>query len=214
MKKLIGTLIVVTLLTGCAARQNATTGENETSRATLGALGGAVAGALAGAATGKKNGALFGAAGGAAIGGGAGYYFDQQEAALRDVLLDSGVQVKRIGESELQLIMAQGIGFDTGRYDLSVNIFATLNGVANILNEYAKSSLIISGHTDSVGSAESNLTLSERRAESVASYLIRRNVKSGRLITRGYGERRPIASNETVAGRAVNRRVEIQIIAN
>jgi outer membrane protein OmpA-like peptidoglycan-associated protein len=214
MKKLISILIIVAFLTGCVARQNATTGEEETNRAAIGALGGAVAGALAGAATGKKNAVLIGAASGAAIGGGVGYYFDQQEAALRDELLDSGVQVKRIGENELQLVMAQGIGFATGSYNLSSSIYSTLNGVAKILNEYPKSSLKISGHTDSVGSSESNMTLSERRAESVANYLIRQGVKSGRLTTFGYGERRPIASNESAAGRAANRRVEINIIAN
>ena len=214
MKKSISALMVVALLTGCVARQNATTGEQETNRSAIGAFGGAVAGALAGAATGKKNAALIGAVGGAAIGGGIGYYFDQQEAALRQELLDSGVQVKRVSENELQLIMAQGIGFETGSYQLSASIFSTLNGVAKVLNEYPKSSLRIIGHTDSVGSSESNLTLSERRAESVGNYLVRQNVKSGRLTTLGYGERRPLANNETAAGRAANRRVEISITAN
>jgi outer membrane protein OmpA-like peptidoglycan-associated protein len=214
MKKTISALMVVALLTGCVTRQNATTGEEEMNTASKAALGGAVAGAIAGAATGKKNAALFGALGGAAIGGGIGYYFDQQEAALRKELLDSGVQVKRVGENELQLIMAHGIGFETGSYQLSNSIYSTLNGVAKVLNEYPKSSLIIAGHTDSVGSAESNLTLSERRAESVAAYLIQQNVKSGRLSTVGYGERRPIATNDTTAGRSANRRVEIRITAN
>ncbi|MFT6905148.1 MAG: outer membrane protein OmpA-like peptidoglycan-associated protein [Oleiphilaceae bacterium] len=213
-KKSIGALILVTLLTGCTTRQNATTGESEMNTATKSAIGGAIAGALVGAATGKKNGAIFGAVGGAAIGGGVGYYFDQQEAALRQELLNSGVQVIRIGENELQLIMARGIGFDTGRYNLSNSILSTLNGVAKVINEYPQSSLVILGHTDSVGSSESNLTLSERRAESVADYLIRQNVKSGRLRTSGYGERRPIATNNTAAGRLANRRVEINITAN
>ncbi len=165
--------MLLALLTGCVTRQNATTGEKETNRTTMAAVGGAITGALAGAATGKKNGAL----GGAAIGGGIGYYFDQQEAALRKELLDSGVQVIRVGENELQLIMARGIGLETGSYQLSGSIFPTLNGVAKILNEYPKSSLRIIGHTDSVGSSESNLTLYERRAESVGNYLIRQNVK-------------------------------------
>jgi len=212
--KSIMALMLVTLLTGCVNRQNATTGEQEMNTATKSAFGGAIAGALAGAATGKKNGAVFGALGGAAIGGGVGYYFDQQEAALREELLNSGVQVRRVGENELQLIMAHGIGFDTARYNLSGSIYQTLNAVAKILNEYPKSSLRIIGHTDSVGSSESNLTLSERRAESVGDYLIRQNVKSGRLSTSGYGERRPIATNGTAAGRAANRRVEINILAN
>jgi len=213
-KKSIVALMLVTLLSGCVNRQNATTGEQEMNTATKSAFGGAIAGALAGAATGKKNGAIFGALGGAAIGGGIGYYFDQQEAALREELLNSGVQIRRVGENELQLIMAHGIGFDSGRYNLSGRIFQTLNAIAKILNEYPKSSLRIIGHTDSVGSSESNLTLSERRAESVGDYLIRQNVKSGRLNTLGYGERRPIATNDTAAGRTGNRRVEINIIAN
>ena len=213
MKKTLTAIMIIAALTGCA-RQNATTGEQETNTATKSAIGGAIAGALIGASTGKKNAALFGALGGAAIGGGIGHYFDRQEEELRQELIGSGVQVKRVGENELQLIMAKGIGFQTGGYNLSGDIYSSLNSVAKILNEYPKSSLRIIGHTDSVGSAESNLTLSEERAESVSEYLNKRGIKSGRLSTRGYGERRPIASNETKSGRAANRRVEISITAN
>jgi len=214
VKKRISVLLISTLLMGCATRQNATTGEEETNSTTIGLLSGAVTGALAGVATGKKNGALFGAVGGAAIGGGVGYYFDQQEAALREELLNSGVQVQRVGENELQLIMAKGIGFDSGQYQLNSSIHSTLNGVAKVLNEYSDTSLQIMGHTDSVGDADSNLTLSERRAESVGNYLMSQNVKSGRLTTLGYGERRPIATNINKEGRAANRRVEIRILSN
>lgn len=213
MKKSITALMIVAALTGCA-RQNATTGAEETNTATKAAVGGAIAGAILGAASGKKNAAVFGALGGAAIGGGIGHYFDRQEEALRQELLNSGVQVKRVGENELQLIMAKGIGFQTAGYNLSSSIYPSLNGVAKVLNEYSESSLRIAGHTDSVGSAESNLTLSERRAEAVNDYLVQRGINSGRLSTRGYGERRPIAGNETAAGRAANRRVEIIITAN
>ncbi|CAM2773722.1 OmpA family protein [Moritella viscosa] len=213
MKKTITAVMIVAALSGCA-RQNATTGEDETNTATKSAIGGAIAGALIGAATGKKNAAIYGAVGGAAIGGGIGYYFDRQEEELRQELTGSGVQVKRVGENELQLIMAKGIGFKTAGYNLSGDIHSSLNSVAKILNEYPKSSLRIVGHTDSIGSAESNLTLSEERAESVSEYLNKRGIKSGRLSTRGYGERRPIASNMTKDGRAANRRVEITITAN
>lgn len=213
MKKTITAMMIVAALTGCA-RQNATTGEEETNTATKGALGGAIAGALIGASTGKKNGAVYGALGGAAVGGGVGYYFDRQEEALRKELTDSGVQVKRVGENELQLVMAKGIGFQTGGRNLSGDIYDSLNSVAKVLGEYPDSSLRIIGHTDSVGSSESNLTLSEDRADSVSAYLSKQGIKSGRLSTRGYGERRPIASNNTKAGRASNRRVEIQILAN
>ena len=213
MKKTLTAIMIIAALTGCA-RQNATTGEQETNTATKSAIGVAIAGALIVASICKKNAALFGSLGGAAIGGGIGHYFDRQEEELRQELIGSGVQVKRVGENELQLIMAKGIGFQTGGYNLSGDIYSSLNSVAKILNEYPKSSLRIIGHTDSVGSAESNLTLSEERAESVSEYLNKRGIKSGRLSTRGYGERRPIASNETKSGRAANRRVEISITAN
>lgn len=206
-------LLLTSMLFACT-RQNASTGETETNTATKAALGGAIAGALAGAATGKKNGAVFGALGGAAIGGGVGYYFDQQEAALRKELVDSGVQVKRVGENELQLIMSQGIGFKSAGYNLTGSIFSSLDGVAKVLNEYPKSSLVVSGHTDSIGAAEGNMTLSERRAESVQGYLVKQGIKSGRISTVGYGERRPIASNMNKEGRRSNRRVEISITAN
>ena len=105
MKKTLTAIMIIAALTGCA-RQNATTGEQETNTATKSAIGGAIAGALIGASTGKKNAALFGALGGAAIGGGIGHYFDRQEEELRQELIGSGVQVKRVGENELQLIMA------------------------------------------------------------------------------------------------------------
>jgi len=68
------------------------------------------------------------------------------------------------GENELQLIMSQGIGFKSAEYNLTGSIFSSLDGVAKVLNEYRKSSLVVSGHTDSIGAAEGNMTLSERRA--------------------------------------------------
>lgn len=212
MKKLIPVLIIGAVITGCA-RQSATTGEQEMSTTAKGAIGGAVTGAIIGAAAGDKKGAIYGALGGAAIGAGVGNYFDRQEEALRQELLNSGVQVKRISENELQLVMARGIGFQSGQYALDSSIFSTLNGVAKVLQEYPDTTLQIIGHTDSTGGNELNQVLSERRAESVGSYLNQQGVKSGRLSTRGYGERRPIADNKTASGRAVNRRVEIYITA-
>lgn len=213
MKKLTLALAVAIALTGCQAtqRQNATTGEAETNSATKGALIGAIGGAVAGAATGKKNGALFGALGGAAIGGGVGYYFDQQEAALRAELKSSGVQVKRVGENQLVLIMENGIGFQSASYALDPSIYPTLNGIAKILVEYPETSLTIEGHTDSTGSDVTNQTLSEQRAESVRAQLISQGVAGGRANARGFGERYPICDNSTKQGRACNRRVEIKI---
>ncbi|MGY3687308.1 OmpA family protein [Vibrio coralliilyticus] len=219
MKKMTLALAVAIALSGCQAtqRQNATTGESETNSATKGALLGALAGAAVGLATGddateRRQHALIGAAGGAAVGGGVGYYFDQQEAALRKELLDSGVQVERVGENQLMLRMENGIGFQTGSYNLDPSIHNTLRGVAKILVEYPDTSLVIEGHTDSTGSDTTNQVLSERRAESVRSYLISQGVASGRAIARGNGERFPLCTNNTSEGRACNRRVEIKIL--
>ncbi|MEZ9544139.1 OmpA family protein [Vibrio sp. 10N.222.52.C3] len=214
VKKITLALALTIALTGCQAtqRQNATTGESEANSATQGALIGALAGAVAGAATGdsKDRGkrALIGAAGGAAVGG-IGYYFDRQEAALREELMNSGVQVERVGENQLLLRLENGIGFDSGSYALESSIHNTLRGVARILVEYPDTSLVIEGHTDS---ESTNQILSERRAESVRAFLISQDVAAGRAIARGNGERYPLCDNNTSQGRACNRRVEIQIL--
>ncbi|WP_423229083.1 OmpA family protein [Vibrio vulnificus] len=218
LKKVSIALAILLTLSGCQAtqRQNATTGESETNSATKGALIGAIAGAVAGAATGDKKDrgkrALIGAAGGAAIGGGVGYYFDQQEKALREALLNSGVQVERVGENQLLLRLENGIGFSSSSYALDSSIHNTLKGVAQILVEYPDTSLVIDGYTDSTGNDASNQILSERRAESVRSFLISQNVAAGRAVARGNGERYPLCTNSTAEGRACNRRVEIQIL--
>ncbi|HDY7867374.1 TPA: OmpA family protein [Vibrio vulnificus] len=218
MKKVSIALAILLTLSGCQAtqRQNATTGESETNSATKGALIGAIAGAVAGAATGDKKDrgkrALIGAAGGAAIGGGVGYYFDQQEKALREALLNSGVQVERVGENQLLLRLENGIGFSSSSYALDSSIHNTLKGVAQILVEYPDTSLVIDGFTDSTGNDASNQILSERRAESVRNFLISQNVAAGRAVARGNGERYPLCTNSTAEGRACNRRVEIQIL--
>nr|WP_176288342.1 OmpA family protein [Vibrio sp. JPW-9-11-11] len=219
VKKMTLALVVAIALSGCQAtqRQNATTGETETNSTTQGALIGAIAGAAVGLATGddakeRRQRALVGAAGGAAVGGGIGYYFDQQEAALRKELLDSGVQVERVGENQLLLRLENGIGFQTNSYQLDSSIHKTLRGVARILVEYPDTSLVIDGHTDSTGSDTTNQVLSERRAEAVRSYLVGQGVAAGRAIARGNGERYPLCTNSTANGRACNRRVEIQIL--
>ncbi len=212
-------LAAVVALSGCQAtqRQNATTGETETNATTKGALLGVLAGAAVGLATGddakeRRKHALIGAAGGAAVGGGIGYDFDQQEAELRKALLDSGVQVVRVGENQLMLRMENGIGFTSNSYQLDSYIHKTLRGVARILVEYPDTSLVIEGHTDSTGSDTTNQVLSEKRAESVRSFLLSQGVAAGRAIARGNGERFPLCSNNTAEGRACNRRVEIQIL--
>jgi outer membrane protein OmpA-like peptidoglycan-associated protein len=103
--------------------------------------------------------------------------------------------------------------FDTGRAELKGGAVSNLARLAAFLNQYQDRTVAIEGHTDSVGSEESNLGLSQRRADSVKSYLVHQGVGTLRLTSAGMGEDTPIASNESAAGRQQNRRVEV-IIAN
>lgn len=213
--KKIAVVVGLVTLAGCQAtqRQNATTGEYETNSATKGAVIGAIAGTAVGIASGGDGrGILLGAASGAALGGGAGYYFDQQEKALRQELLNSGVQVERIGDNQLVLRLENGIGFNSNSYALNNSINNSLKGVARILVEYPDTSLVIEGFTDSSGDAQYNQELSEKRAEQVRSFLVSQDVAAGRAVARGNGERFPICANSTPEGRKCNRRVEIKIL--
>lgn len=213
---LLYTAIIPTFLFGCQAtqRHNATTGELEINSASKGALVGALAGAAVGASVGNSSDALKGAAIGGLAGVGIGRYFDKQEAKLRQQLINSGVQVKRVANDEIQLVMENGIGFSSSSYLLQNTIYSTLNGVADVLQQYPNSKLEIIGHTDSQGDSTSNQTLSEQRAQSVANYLVNQNIAKSKISTKGYGESTPLCDNTTEKGRACNRRVEINISAS
>lgn len=187
------------------------TGERTTSNTAKGAGIGAVTGAIAGVlAKDSSEGAIAGAVGGAAIGGGVGYYMDRQEAKLRQKLRDSGVQVQREGKN-IRLIMPGNITFATGRSEVRSEFYSVLNGVTEVLREFDKTRIVVSGHTDSTGSAELNQTLSEQRAGSVKSYLVSQGIAPERVSAYGYGFRRPVASNDTAEGRQQNRRVELEL---
>lgn len=191
------------------------TGEEKVSNTGKGAGVGAVTGAVIGAATSSKKdrgkGALIGATAGAAIGGGVGYYMDTQEKKLRQQLEGTGVRVQRVGDS-IKLIMPGNITFAVGSEQIAPDFYDVLNSVALVLREYDKTAIDIKGYTDSTGSFEFNQSLSERRAESVARYLINQQITPGRVRTAGYGPRYPIADNGSEAGRSQNRRVEIDLV--
>jgi len=193
---------------------NPYTGEQQTSKLAIGAGIGAASGALIGALTAKdknkRKHALIGAGVGAVAGGSVGYYMDVQEANLRRELQSTGVSVTRNGDS-IVLNMPGNVTFASGSYDLRPEFHTVLNSVAKVLNKYNKTVLDVIGHTDSVGNDSDNQVLSENRANSVAIYLTSQNVLSQRILTAGYGESQPIASNSTDEGRAQNRRVTIQM---
>jgi outer membrane protein OmpA-like peptidoglycan-associated protein len=211
VRKGVLSAIAVALIAGCTT--NPYTGERQTSKAVKGAGIGALAGAAVGALTGgdskahRKN-ALIGAGVGALAGGAVGGYMDQQEAKLRQQLQGSGVSVTRNG-SEIVLNMPGNITFNTGSADLNANFFGVLDSVSAVVKEYNKTIIDVSGHTDNVGSDQSNMSLSQRRASTVGSYLESKGVQQQRIATTGYGETHPIASNDTAEGRAQNRRVEL-----
>ena len=191
------------------------TGEKKTSNASIGAGIGALAGAVIGAATGKdakdrRKRALIGAGVGGLTGAGVGAYMDAQEAKLRQKLAGTGVSVTRQGDN-IVLNMPGNITFQTGSADLNANFFKVLDGVGMVVKEYDKTLVVIEGHTDSVGSDDANQSLSERRASAVSNYLGSKGINSQRVLTAGFGEARPVASNDDDSGRSQNRRVEVRL---
>lgn len=214
MKKLVSMCAIVALVAGCTT-VNPYTGQTQTSKAVWGTAIGAATGAATGAlvAGNSGKGALVGGLAGAALGAGTGYYLDVQAAELRQELASTGVQVVESDDS-IRLIMPGNITFRTDSADINSNFYPVLNSVAKVLNKYSNSTVLVSGHTDSTGSADYNLTLSKSRAQSVAAYLQGQGVKSSRFEVIGMGSSNPIASNSDAAGRAQNRRVEIKIIPN
>ena len=192
------------------------TREEQTSKATKGALIGAAAGAVVGLITGddaleRRQHALIGAGIGALAGGSIGYYQDKQEAALRAELEGTGVSVTRMGDN-ITLNMPGNVTFATDSSDLSPAFFDVLNSVGKVLAEFEQTVVEVAGHTDSTGTDAYNQSLSERRARSVAVYLNSQGVISQRVITVGMGEARPVADNSSSAGRQANRRVEITMV--
>ncbi len=209
MKKLTVLAMTFAMVAGCAT--DPYTGQEKVSNTGYGAGIGAAVGAASGALIGGDGkGALIGAAAGAALGSGIGYYMDRQEAQLRARLEGTGVRVVREGNN-LKLIMPGNITFATDSAQISPSFYPILDSVAIVLKEFDNTSINVSGFTDSTGPDMYNQELSERRANSVASYLVRSGVLPGRIQARGFGERYPIASNATPEGRAMNRRVEISI---
>lgn len=206
--------IAAGLAATAACTTNPYTGQREISRTAVGAVLGAGAGYLLGDVVGGRHDRaerIVGAGIGAIAGGAIGNYMDRQEAELRRETAGTGVDIIRQGD-ELLLRMPAGITFDFNSYAIRPEFRSTLDDVARILASYPQTYVDVLGHTDSVGTDDYNQRLSEQRAGAVASYLTANGISPARIATRGYGETMPIASNETDAGRAQNRRVEIKIV--
>ncbi|HEX2167517.1 MAG TPA: OmpA family protein [Longimicrobiales bacterium] len=194
------------VLSGCSSL-------NQTQRgAAIGAGAGGAVGAAVGAATGSTaRGAIIGAAVGGVAGAVIGSQMDKQREELAEDL--EGAEVERYGEGVL-VTFDSGLLFD---FDSSVVKGAARSNLADLatsLREYPDTEVLIVGHTDSQGSDSYNQGLSERRAEAAKNYLVTQGVPANRIRTEGLGESEPVASNDTDAGRAENRRVEVAIFAS
>ncbi len=225
MKKIVICASVIALATaGCATKTQ------------TGALVGTGIGAAVGAGLGQAIGhstsaTLIGAAAGAAAGGLAGgaigNYMDKEEASMRKALADSEAasiqrenQVLTQAEASstkksvdvLTVTFKSDFLFTVNSATLLPGAYDELERVAGVLNQYPQTTIRIAGHTDSTGSADYNQKLSERRAQSVKTALAGMGVDPARMTTIGFGKSKPIAGNDTEAGRQQNRRVELRII--
>lgn len=171
---------------------------------------GAGVGALAGAAIGGN---AKGAAIGGLLGAAGGYVWSQhmadKKAAMERATQGTGVAVTQTQDNQLKLNIPSDISFDTGRADIKPNLRPILDQFASGLANQPNTEIRIVGHTDNVGSNAINDPLSVQRAQSARDYLASRGVDPRRVFTAGRGEHDPIADNNTAAGRASNRRVEI-----
>jgi outer membrane protein OmpA-like peptidoglycan-associated protein len=173
---------------------------------------GAAAGAAAALLAGKREAdeILAGAAIGAALGGGVGVYMDLQVEKLARI---PSTTVERVGEDALLVKFQSDILFDGDSAVVDGGGRATLDELAAVLVEYPKTAVVVQDHTDSTGSEDHNLALSDRRASAVANHLIARGVAGGRVTALGMGEGYPVADNDSESGRQLNRRVDILLQA-
>ena len=193
-------------LSGCASMSNKERG------AVIGAGAGAAVGGVIGNNTGSTaKGAIIGAVVGGAAGAVIGHQMDQQAKELEVSI--PGAKVERVGEG-IQVTFDSGLLFDFDADAIRSDAGRNLTELAQSLKKYPNSKLLIVGHTDSKGEDAYNQALSQRRANSAAAYLEAQGIARSRVGTSGRGELEPVASNDTDAGRQLNRRVEIAIYAS
>jgi outer membrane protein OmpA-like peptidoglycan-associated protein len=193
------------LLAGCATQQGTNTA--------VGTGVGAAAGAGIGAIFGGGTGAAWGAAAGGAVGGIVGYNWTAIHNKLDGASKGTGTKVTEQPDGSLKVNIPSSVSFDTDSYAIKPSFAPVLDTVAQTLQEHPELVAQVIGHTDSTGSPQYNLTLSQNRAQSVVTFLDQRGVVPQRLSAQGVGASQPIADNNTDAGRAENRRVEIYLRA-
>jgi outer membrane protein OmpA-like peptidoglycan-associated protein len=208
--KVLAVLVAVTLVTGCATWQRQT---GATKGAIAGTGAGAAAGSAIGAVVGGGEGAWKGAAIGAVVGGIAGgligNYLERQAREMQAVLAEQ--DRLRLEQEQIHVAMASDVLFESGKAYLQPGARDKLRQFAAVLQRYPRTQVEVVGHTDGRGTEEFNYDLSRKRASAVAEELAGNGVSRSRISTRGEGASRPVATNDTPEGRAMNRRVEINV---
>jgi outer membrane protein OmpA-like peptidoglycan-associated protein len=208
-------LAVVVNLSSCEATKNA---NNKQKGAVIGVASGAILGAIIGNNVGKGGNGEMGAVIGGVVGGTAGVLIgakmDKQAQKIEEEI--PGAQVERVDDGiVITFDENSGVYFDTGKYNINAKSQANLDKLTGILKEYMDTNVLVVGHTDSVGSDESNMTLSKNRAMAVTNYFtVTKGLSAGRFTTNWFGEQSPVGDNATAEGRQQNRRVNIVIVPN
>jgi outer membrane protein OmpA-like peptidoglycan-associated protein len=206
--KLVAVTLTAALLSGCAAwQQQSRTTKGAVVGTATGAAAGSAIGAIVGGGEGAWKGAAIGAVVGGLTGGVVGHYMDGQAKEMEAVLAEQDRM--RREQDHLQVAMASDVMFESGKAYLQPGGRDKLRQFADVLNRYPRTNIEVIGHTDNRGSDESNQDLSRKRAVAVTDELVHDGVSDARIKTRGEGESRPVATNDTPEGRAMNRRVEI-----
>ena len=211
MRKVVAVAVLATLPLGACESM-----DDQQRRTATGAGIGAAAGAAIGALGNDSNrgrGAAAGAAVGAAAGALGGYVWNKrmedQQKQMQQQTQGTGVEVTRTADNRLQINIPGDIAFDSGQAVIRPNFRSALDNFAQSLQQNPSTTVTIVGHTDSTGSPAVNEPLSLQRADATRDYLVTRGVAANRFQIDGRGAREPVANNDTEAGRARNRRVEI-----
>ena len=205
-KAIVMIAVLVLGTVGCASMSRQQKG------AVIGAGSGAVVGGVIGHHAGNTVlGAIIGAAVGGAAGAYIGNYMDKQAAEIEQDL--AGAKIERIGEG-IKITFDSGLLFDVNKAAVKPASRENLVRLAQILNKYPDTLVLIEGHTDSTGPYDYNMTLSQNRANAVATVLSGQKVDATRFTIMGYGPDQPLFDNATPDGRAGNRRVDLAIMAN
>lgn len=213
MKLYVAAVLAVTVaVSGCTSDGSASGKRGMTNMEA-----GAAIGAASGALVTKKHlkGALIGAVGGGLAGGAVGAYMDSQkkdlDKSLKQERESGAIKVVKMDNDVVKIIMTGQTAFETDSATIKPGFQSTMDKLSDVVIRYGKTALTITGHTDSRGTPQHNLDLSQRRAQAVYDYFVSKDVNPARLVAQGKGETEPVATNDTDAGRRQNRRVEILV---